>query len=220
MDLNTDPEVLRVFIVRHGQTDHNVQRILQGHMDVPLNGEGERQAALLGEALANHKFDKVLTSDLQRCTHTTRVVMKANREASPVEVSPAMRERMMGEVQGMHVTAAQAKFGDSYKDQGERRTEMLARVMTQWDQFVKEGLEKGYNNVLVVTHGGVIRALVNELGGEQRVPHNTSVTIVDVTKAGAQVKMVGDVSHLETAVELGTTGTAQKKPIQTDQLAL
>ena len=54
---NPDPEIIRVFIVRHGQTDHNVQKILQGHLDTDINETGKEQAEIVGKNLSKITID-------------------------------------------------------------------------------------------------------------------------------------------------------------------
>ena len=53
---NPDPEIIRVFIVRHGQTDHNVQKILQGHLDTDINETGKEQAEIVGKYLPKFRL--------------------------------------------------------------------------------------------------------------------------------------------------------------------
>lgn len=196
--MNFEEKRLRVFVVRHGQTDHNIQRILQGHLDVLLNNEGRLQASKLGQAMKMHKWDAVLTSDLERCQETLQILMEGNEGGyGAVTVSAAMRERMMGDVQGMKVVDAQILYGDSFKDQGESYDEMRERVMAQWHEFMAHAVESQFTNVLVVTHGGVIRCLIRELGGGGVVPFNTSVSVVEIASdSNAEVTVIGDVSHL------------------------
>lgn len=199
---NEDQNLLRVFVIRHGQTQHNIERILQGHLDIPLNEEGRSQAIKLGVAMKHFQWDAVLTSDLLRCQETLQLVLAENSSSTspPVTVSKAIRERMMGDVQGMKVVEAQRLYGAGFKDRGESYEEMMERVMGCWELFVNRGVDCKYRNMLVVTHGGVIRGLMKELNGEAVVPFNTSVSLVEIEhhRPGIyRVPITGDVSHLE-----------------------
>ncbi|WP_029363448.1 histidine phosphatase family protein, partial [Herbaspirillum lusitanum] len=61
-----------ILLIRHGETDWNVDKRLQGHIDIPLNAEGQRQAAALGRALGNEPLDAIYASDLQRARARAR----------------------------------------------------------------------------------------------------------------------------------------------------
>ncbi|GMM36947.1 phosphoglycerate mutase [Saccharomycopsis crataegensis] len=67
---NTDPAILRLFLVRHGQTNANKNNILQGHLNTSLNLQGHSQAQLCGSRFQQVKVDKVWSSDLRRCLQT------------------------------------------------------------------------------------------------------------------------------------------------------
>lgn len=75
---NEDPDVVRLFVIRHGQTEHNVQKILQGHLDTDLNHVGLEQAEKLGHYLKERHidFDSVASSDLKRCMQTIKVILE------------------------------------------------------------------------------------------------------------------------------------------------
>lgn len=70
---------LKVLIVRHGQTDYNIKRILQGHLDTPLNASGQSQAVILGKYFKSNgiKIDAVFASDLQRVISTTNLILSS-----------------------------------------------------------------------------------------------------------------------------------------------
>lgn len=84
---NKDPNVLRLFIIRHGQTDCNKQKILQGHLNTTLNAEGVEQAKACGARFANVQIDGVSSSDLTRCVQTTNEIVRFHKVLNPgVEV--------------------------------------------------------------------------------------------------------------------------------------
>lgn len=72
--------LLRILLIRHGETDHNVKGIIQGQLDTPLNALGRIQASLLGKALGSEKIDDIYASPLQRAadvsTHCARPCVK------------------------------------------------------------------------------------------------------------------------------------------------
>ena len=67
-------EIIRITLVRHGETEWNVSGRWQGHADAPLTAHGEAQAKALGERLADEKFDSCYTSDLGRAVRTSRLI--------------------------------------------------------------------------------------------------------------------------------------------------
>lgn len=174
IELNSEPHLVRLFVVRHGQTDHNLQRILQGHLDVPINETGRQQARDLALELAGVEFDAAICSDLVRCKETLDIIRAGNRHGlADVRYTSDLRERMMGPVQGMHVLEARDVYGDDYRNLGESHGAMLARVQACLAQFAQNCRER--HNVLVVAHGGVIRALF----GTREVVANCSVSVID-----------------------------------------
>lgn len=216
---NTDDRIIRVFIVRHGQTDWNINKILQGHKDIPLNKIGELQAKLLGKRFANEniKFDCWISSDLTRCIQTTKGIeeMINNKDQIPERIikDSSFRERYMGEVEGMKIDDARDKYGDNFRNLGETKDEMISRIYRSWISCLENCANEGDKNVLLCTHGGVIRNFVNYLHSEKnyklasglarddlRVPYNTSVTVVDVyrdnVEGGGVIERFGCTLHL------------------------
>jgi probable phosphoglycerate mutase len=66
--------VTEILLIRHGETDWNAVKRLQGHFDIALNAEGERQAAALGQALLAEPLDVIIASDLQRAMQTAQAI--------------------------------------------------------------------------------------------------------------------------------------------------
>src|SRR5205085_1137604 len=93
----TDPT--NILLIRHGETAWNAERRLQGHLDIALNHEGERQAALLGAALADEALDVIVASDLMRARQTAEALSRAH--GLPVHTERALRERCYGGFEGM-----------------------------------------------------------------------------------------------------------------------
>ncbi|AGO10951.1 AaceriAFR554Wp [[Ashbya] aceris (nom. inval.)] len=199
---NQDDNVVRLFIIRHGQTDENVNKIIQGHMDTALNPVGLQQAEQLGRFLKAHgvQFDRVVCSDLRRCRETIGKVLAHYAVAPKTELTAGLRERHMGEVEGMYVEDAEQyarQLGHaSFRELGETEEALEQRVAAQLRGIVAAG---GGRNVAVVTHGGAIRQLLRWLGcGTRFTVYNTSVTVVDYTLPADAfaVRMVGSTQHL------------------------
>ncbi|MBU4499059.1 MAG: histidine phosphatase family protein, partial [Gammaproteobacteria bacterium] len=88
------PVVTRVCIIRHGETDWNVEKRIQGHTDVPLNETGRAQALAMAFNAAHQRFHAIYSSDLARTLETARVL--AQREEQDVKLLPQLRERHFG----------------------------------------------------------------------------------------------------------------------------
>ena len=97
------PIATRICIIRHGETDWNVEKRIQGHTDIPLNENGRAQAMAMAFNAAHQRFQAIYSSDLARAQETAWVL--AQREGLDVKLLPQLRERHFGVFQG--TTAAQ-----------------------------------------------------------------------------------------------------------------
>jgi len=84
---------VRIYIVRHGETEENKQKIIQGHLDTALNFEGERQADLVAKALKDIPFDACYSSDLRRAVDTAKRIL-VYHPGVEVQTQTAVRERV------------------------------------------------------------------------------------------------------------------------------
>ncbi|CCE63967.1 hypothetical protein TPHA_0G01300 [Tetrapisispora phaffii CBS 4417] len=208
---NEDSNVVRVFVVRHGQTDHNVQKILQGHKDIPLNITGYQQAQKLGTYLKENEyfFDKIVSSDLIRCKETISTILKTEGRTDdvPVEYHCELRERFMGVIEGMHISEAEAyadKFGKgSFREFGEPENEFMDRLIGQIQKSIDSAVTSKKRNMGLISHGGSIRTILKWLNYDPENSHkiivfNTSVTILDyvIDEKKIVVRDVGNTKHL------------------------
>lgn len=210
---NVDPNVIRVFVVRHGRTEFNLKKVIQGHLDIDLDETGHDQASKLAKYLEEFKFDACVTSDLCRCRSTIKDILLNNSHLSEdkIRITPNLRERMMGPAQGMFIGDALAKYGDKFKSMGEQEEALIERVEGEWDLVLKKAATEDHLNTLFCTHGGVITSFTNYLHlikkyglGEGleaqnlRVPFNTSITVIDVDKATGEgvIQKFGVTEHL------------------------
>lgn len=207
---NEDPNVIRLFLVRHGRTDWNAKKIMQGHIDIDMNEVGKDQAAKVGKYFKDIQLDHLVTSDLVRCTNTAQAILDHHPELL-LTVTENLRERNMGPVQGMLVADAIAQYGTDFRNFGEKEEMLLSRVAEEWDLAIKTAVTEGYKNTLLCTHGGVLTAFSNYLfavrgydlaegmtKADLRVPYNTSVTVVDIDKStgSGKIQKFGVTEHL------------------------
>lgn len=83
-----------LILARHGETEWNTQKILQGHLDSPLTTKGIRQAHVLGKRIARIRLDHLYSSDLGRAYETAKIV--ATYCQKPIQLDPQLREKHLG----------------------------------------------------------------------------------------------------------------------------
>lgn len=146
-----------ILLVRHGETDWNRERRVQGHTDRPLNETGRAQARALAEEIAGEPLDAVYSSDLVRAHETARIL--AEPRGLGVTVIPGLRERDFGTWEGMTDDEILHRFphaqGRPWGD-AESPEEMSRRVLEALRRIAET--HPG-GRVLVVAHGGPLRAV-------------------------------------------------------------
>jgi len=161
--------VTDILLIRHGETDWNVERRLQGHCDIALNAEGARQAAALAVVLRDEALDAIFSSDLQRAHDTAQAI--ATVRGMTVQTDPGLRERCFGAFEGLIHSEISERYPadflawkqrdlDARYTAGERRAETLrefaARALSSVTRLA--GMQ-GHRRIAVVTHGGVLDTL-------------------------------------------------------------
>jgi len=154
--------VTTILLVRHGETDWNRDRRVQGHSDTPLNDTGRAQARQLAADLAGEHIDAVYASDLARAYETARIV--ADSRGLDVTALREFRERHFGTWEGMTDAevlerfphAATGPWGDA-----ETVDEMATRV---FDALQRIADSHPGGRVLVVSHGGPLRSVLVRCG--------------------------------------------------------
>jgi broad specificity phosphatase PhoE len=153
----------RLLLARHGETDWNRIGRWQGQADPPLNEEGRRQAAVLAEQLAGDSVRAIYSSDLLRASETARVV--GERLGLAVVEDRGLREIDVGSWSGLTRAEVQDQYPEGFArflrgeigHDGETREQLTERVVATVERI---GAAHQDETVLVVTHGGAIRALL------------------------------------------------------------
>lgn len=158
--------MIRIYLVRHGETVWNAEGRIQGHLDVELSEKGKHQAVLLARRLADVPLDAVYSSDLSRAWMTAELV--ANTHGLTVTRTELLREAMLGEWQGHTGAELISKFPDLYAlykadsvtnrpPGGERLEDVIDRCARFLDQIRRDHQE---GNLLLVGHGGSVRGVI------------------------------------------------------------
>jgi 2,3-bisphosphoglycerate-dependent phosphoglycerate mutase len=164
----------RLVLLRHGESQWNLENRFTGWVDVPLSARGIQEAKDAGEKLRSFTFDRAYTSVLARANETLRLALDTiGQTGIPVEKDKALNERMYGELQGLNKDETAKKYGDaqvkiwrrSYDVRppgGESLKDTAERVLPYYAQTIKPYLLKG-DTILVAAHGNSLRALIMEL---------------------------------------------------------
>jgi broad specificity phosphatase PhoE len=165
-----------LYIVRHGETNWNVKNLVQGHTDIPLNKNGEIQAKNLAKKLKRIKFAAVFSSDLLRAKRTAEII--AAEHNLTVISKQVLRERDFGSFEGqpnqwLNIWRQKLRKGiKKLTDEEEKiimeikkEMEPDEKIIDRFIPFLKEiSLAYSGKNVLIVTHGGVLRVFLIKLG--------------------------------------------------------
>lgn len=163
-------------IVRHGQSQWNLENRFTGNVDTPLTDLGRHEAREAGVLLKQDRFGIGFTSMLQRAIETMDIILQETGQVDlPIERSAALNERMYGDLQGMNKLEAEARFGAEqvfrwrrgYADQppnGESLADTYNRVVPYFESTILPCLQAG-KNVLVAAHGNSLRAMLMRLEG-------------------------------------------------------
>ena len=151
-----------MMLVRHGETNWNASRLVQGHHDAArLTAKGREQARLVADSLREQGFDRLFSSDLDRATETAAIIGAAI--GLTPEIDTLLRERSFGTFEGgplERLTSDVTGIDDDVLVDPDARPlggESFRDVVVRAGLFIER--ESSSNRLLVVTHGGTIRAL-------------------------------------------------------------
>ena len=171
-------------LIRHGESQWNLENRFTGWVDVPLSPKGEQEAKSAGEKLKSYTFDKAFTSVLKRANDTLRFILQISNQLNiPTERDQALNERHYGALQGLNKAETAAKYGDeqvkiwrrSYdvpppKDKtelnpdgySESLKDTAARTLPYWEKKIFPEIKNG-KNIIVAAHGNSLRSIVMQL---------------------------------------------------------
>ncbi len=164
----------RLILLRHGESQWNLENRFTGWVNVPLSPKGIEEAKHAGEKLRGFTFDRAFSSVLTRANETLRIVLEVLGQTTiPIEKDKALNERMYGDLQGLNKAETAKKYGDaqvkiwrrSYDVRppgGESLKDTAERALPYYEEKIKPFLLKG-ETLIIAAHGNSLRALVMEL---------------------------------------------------------
>lgn len=161
---------MNFYIFRHGQTDWNAERRIQGHTDIELNQAGRGQAGELGKRISDLGIEEVHSSDLKRAMETAVIALPRVKILKNMQ----LREAHFGEAEGRIFTEVVEEFGDEYFRMhpkywdlriagGETKRECIERV---WGALNIIAAASNSKTIGISSHGGVIRNIVHSILSE------------------------------------------------------
>ncbi len=172
-----------IYLVRHGETDWNRDRRIQGSTDIPLNDTGRGQAARSGLLLARQSWDGIASSPLSRAFETGAIIAEAvGIDTGKIEVLDSLVERRYGEAEGLDDRELLRLFpGDTAVPGRERREDVAARVLPALVALAERyehdrAADSADARLIVTTHGGVIRTVLNHVSPQRKYPRGIPIT--------------------------------------------
>ncbi len=159
----------KIYFVRHGQTDANVKKQYCGQTDVDLNRKGLKDAASIAKVLKSASIDAIISSDMKRTMKTAELINQYHQ--LKIELMPEFREINFGRFENLTFEEIGSKYPEEKEKmiqekinynflEGESLTQLHLRVMKAFNKLLEE---KANENLLIVSHGGVIRMILTEI---------------------------------------------------------
>lgn len=198
-----------VYLIRHGQTEWNLEARMQGHKNSPLTEVGITQAKGLHNRLMNEKIDLIYSSESQRAYDTARII-KGDKDI-PIYRRNGLREINMGEWEGMKQSDIINKYPQIWNDfwnnpiqytpvgQGESYTEFKNRIITDVENIINSNQGK---NIAIITHRIVLKVLMLHFNNQDitnigNIPdiQPASLSKICVNNEVREILLYGDTSH-------------------------
>jgi probable phosphoglycerate mutase len=196
-------------LVRHGETEWNVNMRLQGMQNSKLTSLGKHQIELLADTLKYSFFDAIISSDLKRAMQTADVINKHHKLV--IEKNENLRERNFGIFEGLTREEIQDKYSRAHKEylerrdnyripQGESLNEFYNRVVNELNLVVTNNLGK---RILIVSHGGILDCVMRMVFDYPLSSRrcfsisNAAINILSVIEGKWSIEQWGNVDHLK-----------------------
>jgi alpha-ribazole phosphatase len=199
---------MRLYLIRHGETDWNIARRYQGHRDIPLNHTGIQQARQIAERLSKEKIYAVYSSDLSRARETAEQIAQSHK--LKVTSDARWRELSFGDWEGLTNPEIQAKAPDELAlwqsdstlyapPHGETLAQLAERVLSAFNELRDIHAEQ---TIVIVSHGGPLQILLCHALGVSFQRHwqfsisKSALSVLSLYTDSAILELFNDTSHL------------------------
>ncbi|WP_047984396.1 histidine phosphatase family protein [Ornithinibacillus californiensis] len=186
-----------VYLIRHGETNWNVEDRMQGRTDIPLNEKGIKQANACGASLQPSQFDRIISSNLIRAKKTAEIIN--SYLDLPFEELDDLGERDFGDAEGLTMDERNERYPDEQYPNQETKEAFCSRIMGGLDK-----VHQKYPNqhIIIVSHAAVINQTLEilsggELGYGRTTIDNTSITTLTRDKDSWAIRSYNQKDHLE-----------------------
>lgn len=197
---------MKVYLVRHGLTEENASRVIQGWNPGKLTAQGIEQAERLAQRLKDVRFDAIYSSDSRRAADTARIIGRFHE--APIQFTTALRERNMGVFQGRlaeEFEQAQIRSGLSAKDFTPAEGESLEELRDRASSFVGSlRVQHLRQTILLVAHGrwnGMLLSAASGMSIEEGLmlrQTNTCVNVLECDERGGfNIHLLNCAAHLD-----------------------
>lgn len=201
----------KIYLARHGESQWNVLKIVQGQKNIPLTNKGIKQAELLGKRLVNEQIEKIYSSDLARAYDTAKIIGKI----IDVEVEPMkeFREINFGVWEGLSKNELLTKYRTEYEKWLKNPKDLIlegAETLAELQERALEGINKiinlngdRYNNILIVSHSATIKVIILGLLGislnnfKNLTLGNVSLSIIEYRNYNKVLKLFNNTDHVD-----------------------
>jgi uncharacterized phosphatase len=207
-----------LYLVRHGETDWNAERRIQGSTDIPLNAVGRAQAETTGRLLARRDWDGIYSSPLSRAFQTASIIAELVGLGEPDTIDQIV-ERNYGEAEGLNWLQIEERFPNDAPVPGrETHDEVSERVIPA---LVNLATSRPGTSLIVVSHGGVIRSVLNSV--DPNVSHgsitNGSVHSFELVDGSLELVAFNDPID-ELSLECGTEDLDEQNAMESRETLL
>ena len=197
---------MKIYIIRHGEPALNVQGVLQGQIDEPLNENGRRLAELTGRGMRGIRFDACISSPLSRAVETAQIVLRESGNDLPITIDERLLEMDFGDMDAKKISEMGEEslsfFLTPFEFPGFPNGESISALCRRTQPFLKELIARGDGKTyLISTHGCAMRAMVNDLMEDPsdfwlgHAPYNCSLTIVEAEGGDARITEIDRVFY-------------------------
>ncbi len=202
---------MKITLIRHGETQHNLENRMSGWTEASLSPLGRHQALLLAERLRSIDVDKVLTSGMMRANETAEIIFRDHEQHPQIGVLESLKEMNFGIMESMTMAEIQSAFPMDYArmiekkglysfPEGESLYTFHQRIKKAADRVLKM---KMVNHLVVVAHAGTIRSLLAEWITDNWNNHwrfqidHCSISTIEFYEGFPVLITSNDIAHLE-----------------------